>query len=107
MSMGGYGVKRDAVLVPGIASRVKPTIKGEMNRWVKPRVLEISGCLDNSPKPVQADVDLRWDSQGRVSRIKATADQPAVELLTCIAGSVADLTALPNQEGSFSMLRLR
>jgi hypothetical protein len=42
-----------------------------------------------------------------LARVRATADQPAVELTTCVAGAIADLPALPNQEGSFGLLRLR
>lgn len=103
----GYGVNRASPLAPGIPSRIKPSIKGDMNRWVKPRAREISGCFDNSPKPVEAAVWVRWDTSGRLARIRATADQPAVELTTCVAGAVADLPALPQQEGSFTLLRLR
>lgn len=103
----GYGVRREVALTPGIPSKVKPTIKGEMNRWVKPRTGEISGCFDNSPKPVEATIWVRWDAKGQVARIRATADQTAAELTPCIAGAIADLTALPNQEGSFTLLRLR
>lgn len=107
MPSSGYGVRREVALEPGIPSRVKPKIQGEMNRWVKPRTGEISGCFDNSPKPVEAEVWVRWDAQGRVARIKATADQTAAELTPCVAGAIADLTALPNQQGSFTLLRLR
>ncbi len=103
----GYGVRREVALAPGIPSKVKPTIKGDMNRWVKPRTGEISGCFDNSPKPVEAEVWVRWDAEGRLARIRATADQTAAELTPCVAGAIADLVALPNQEGSFTLLRLR
>ena len=103
----GYGVRREAPLTPGIPSKVKVKIKGDMNRWVSPMSAEISGCFDNSPKPVAAEVHVRWDSGGQLSRIMATADQPAVELTNCVAGAVANLPALPSQEGSFELLRLR
>lgn len=103
---GSYAVNRARALTPGIPSGVKPTIKGEMNRWAKPYAREISGCLDNSPKPVEAIVDMKWDDHGDAARIKATADQPAVELVDCIAGSLGGAKALPNQEGSFSLVRL-
>ena len=104
---GAYGVKRETALQPGIPSSVKPSIKGDMNRWVKPRVAELSGCLENSSKPVTATVDVRWDAAGRLSRMRATADQPAAELTACVGGAIADLPALPNQTGSFSVTRVR
>lgn len=104
---GSYGVKRETELAPGIPSSVKPTVKGDMNRWVKPRVAELSGCLENSSKPVTATVDVRWDGAGRLSRMRATADQPAAELTSCVAGAIADLPALPNQSGSFTLMRVR
>lgn len=103
----GYGVRREVALTPGIPSKVKVQLKGDMNRWVKPRMAEISGCFDNSPKPVEAVVWVRWDARGQLSRVRATADQTAAELTPCVAGAIADLTALPSQEGSFSLLRLR
>lgn len=104
---GSYGVRRETALAPGIPSSVKPTVKGDMNRWVKPRVAELSGCLDNSTTPVTAEVDVRWDATGRLSRMRANADQPAAELTSCIAGAIADLPALPNQAGSFTLMRMR
>lgn len=104
---GSYAVRRATPLAPPIPSRVKPRIKGDMNRWILPRAREVSGCFDNSPMPVSADVSIRWDDRGRPGRIRATADQPAVELNECIAGAVEGAEALPNQEGSFSLVRLQ
>lgn len=104
---GAYAVNRARELAPGIPSKVKPTIKGDMNRWAKPMAREISGCFDNSPKPVEAIVEMRWDVSGRAARIRATADQPAVDLTDCVAGALGDAPAVPNQAGSFSLLRLR
>lgn len=103
---GSYAITRAQSLRPGIPSKVKPKIKGDMNRWVQPMTAEISGCFDNSPKPVEAVVKMRWDEKGHPGRIMATADQPAVELTECVAGAISDAPALPNQEGSFSLLRL-
>ncbi len=103
---GSYGVRREAPLAPGIPSSVRPTIKGDMNRWVKPRVAELSGCMENSTTPVTAEVDVRWDAAGRLSRMKANAGQPAAELTSCVAGAIADLPALPNQSGSFTITRM-
>lgn len=104
---GSYAVNRARKLEPGIPSKIKPTIKGDMNRWAKPMAAEISGCFDNSPKPVEAVIEMRWDQMGRAARIRATADQPAVELTDCVAGALGDAPAVPNQAGSFSLLRIR
>jgi hypothetical protein len=103
----GYGVRRETALQAGIPSHIKPIIKGDMSRWVQPRKMELSGCFDNSPKPVEAEISVRWDAKGQVTRIRASADQAAADLTPCVAGAISDLTALPGQQGSFSVIRVR
>jgi len=104
---GAYGVVRAAPLVPGGAGRAKARIKGPLKDWVMPAADYLSGCLENAPKPVEAEVWLQYDAKGQPGKIRATTDQPAPSMIECFASAVVKTSAPPNTKGSFTVLRIR
>ncbi len=104
---GSYGVRRAEALSPGTPSKTKAKIKGDLARFVREHAYEISGCFEHGTKPIEAIVSVVYDDNGQPSRIKATTDQVAFNMLDCVAGAVAVTSALPGTEGDFSVFRLR
>jgi hypothetical protein len=104
---GQYGVRRDAPLAPGLPGTQGVRLRGTAKDWLKPWEGPISGCLEHSPKPVAASIHLLWDAAGRPSRIRADADQPAFELITCMAAAVSQASAPPGSQASAEAFRLR
>jgi hypothetical protein len=107
VSPGQYAVRRAAPLHPSAESGASIKLKGSLKEAVKPYASHLSSCLETAPKPVVATVTLRFDSRGRPARLFASTDQPAPDLVDCVAAALADVTALPDTEGTLEALRMR
>lgn len=103
-----YAVQRASPIDEGLrTSTRKAQIKGDLKRTVQAYAGEISGCLDQAPKPVEAKVSLRYDGAGRPARIKVETDQPSFNITDCMAGAVAKTRAPGMTSGQFVAFRMR
>lgn len=107
VSPGQYAVRRASPLQPSAESGAPIKLKGTLKEAVKPYASHLSSCLETAPKPVVATLTLRFDSRGRPARLYASTDQPAPDFVDCVAAALADVTALPDTEGSLEALRMR
>lgn len=102
-----YGIGRPSPLERPGDTRSRPKLSGDFRKEARPFVGSMSSCLDTSPKPVAATVDLRLDPRGLPSRIKVSADQPAFNLEDCVAASLMDLKGAPSATGTLELLRFQ
>ncbi len=108
MSSGAYGVRRAAPVGTGThTSSRKVQIKGDLKPQLKPHADGLSGCLDSAPKPVMAEVFVRYDGAGRPARLRVETDQPSFNVIDCMAGVVEGTRAEAFAEGSVTVLRMR
>lgn len=104
---GAYGVERALPLEPQGAGRVKARIKGPLKDWLEPAGDYLSGCLEQAPKPVTAEVIMAYDDKGQPARIKVDTDQPAPAAVECFASAVVTTSAPPGTHGSVTVFRMR
>jgi len=102
-----YGIRRATQLKPDFPSQVMPRVTGQMKKQVKDARLYLSGCLQNSPKPVRATVQVQYNEHGQLARIRVDTDQPAVDIENCFAASIIDVEGPANSEGTFTVYRFR
>lgn len=104
---GAYGVERAMPLEPQGAGRAKARVKGPLKDWLEPVADHLSGCLEQAPKPVTAEVILAYDDKGQPGRIKVDTDQPAPAAVECFASAVVKTSAPPRTHGSVTVFRMR
>ena len=104
---GRYGLERAEPLKPMGSGLVKARLKGDLKPWVEPVADALSGCLENAPKPVIAELSLAYDSKGQPGRIKVNTDQPEPSAVECFAGAVVSTSAPPGTAGSVEVFRMR
>ncbi len=104
---GSYAVERSMPLEPMGAGRLKAKLKGPLKDWVAPVADHLSGCLEQAPKPVNAELFLRYDDKGQPGLIRVETDQPAPAAVECFAAAVVKTSAPPKTHGSVTVSRFR
>lgn len=83
------------------------TLKGPLKAQAKPARERLSACLNDTEKPVYAEVHLAYDKLGRLARIKVDGDKPIYEAEQCMAAALLRLPAAPLMTGHFVLSRFR
>lgn len=104
---GRYAVVRASPLEQGYGGSAKAQITGELKPWFKPVADPVSGCFNNSPKPVEAFIHVEFDRLGRPARIRVESDQISFDVDDCVAGAIARVTAPPDTAGAVRIVRIR
>lgn len=104
----GYGVHRAAPVGQGShASTRTVRLSGSLKPTFKPHADALSGCLNSAPKPVEARLQIRYDGTGRPGRLRVETDQPAFNVVDCMAGVIEKTRQEAFLEGEVVVYRTR
>ena len=104
----GYGVRRAAPVGSGShASTRTVRLSGSLKSTFKSHADALSGCLSTAPKPVEARLQIRYDGTGRPGRLRVETDQPAFNVVDCMAGVIESTRQEAFLEGEVVIYRTR
>ena len=104
---GRYKALAPEVLHPGAPGRAAIKVKGPLAPVIKPVEAQLSGCLDASPLPVEATVEVGFDGKGRAARVRAENLRGEGGVFECVAGALIGVAGAPGSIQAATIIRTR
>lgn len=102
-----YGIGRAEPLETPGDTGARAELGGDLKKLAKPFAGAAASCFDQSPMPVEATIELKFDGAGAPSRVRVRADQPAFNLENCVAASFLTMSGPPAGQGTLTLRRFR
>jgi hypothetical protein len=104
---GRYKALPPEVLRPGAPGKAALKVKGPLAPLLKPVEAVLSGCLDASPLPVEATIEVGFDAAGRPAKVRAENLRGEGGVFECVAGALVAVAGPPRAVQAATLVRTR